>query len=725
MVSMTRFRTAASALALVAAPAGGQNVVPDELLVRVDRAYAPSVTAAIAAVGRPTPDVLKSGETLRDAIVRRCGTMEAVYLAAFIKENFPGGIADEAQLAQLSAGVTYQFPACLFSPAKERKVARNENPWAIYKSMAVPFDGSALRLETGGELAPLTGAFKTAVKAFDVSRPATPGLIAAGRGFDSTEAAKTFASRNAGVDPTRLNASAASTLLVPADVRSGIIEIRPGLSIGLARQRVEGALAALEPLAGDSGSARKGVVDDVTLAELIDPVSYVGPCTWPGGSPIPVKDFEAGRAENERLRGRPPERAKVLVIDTGYDERLREPAIFERDLGNLAAFGSDDDPNHYHGFNPVDQDRFNDPTPQAGWAAGMHGGQVAATMLGGRFLPPADRTAPALEVTFASIAKGTTLRAEGATSAIEFAVQQNVDLVNASFVARSSSDTFLRVLKESTPPLLVVTAAGNDLDGDTWFGPADQTWPGRFGGDMALSNAPALVLSVGAHGPRGELLAFSRKGRDHVDLLAPGCAIPTYTLSAAGEVESVDLSGTSFAAPLVTMVAGELFKEGLKPVQVRNRILASVDVDPRLDGLVWTSGILNVRKALSVYRDYVRTSRIDPTTGTAAAREFSGTVTNAADVVRCGGVQFAFADIQKLASAPDPAVSGAKRSYLLLKPLSAGGRFLRQGTCTAAELAAAKPFRIVDAADGQQRTVALAEVEDFVARSRTPAGAPN
>lgn len=730
--SMTHLKIAVSALVALAGPVSAQQVVPNELLIEVNRAYSPALTAAIAKLGRPDTQVLEAGETVPEVIRRRCGTLEAVYLAAFLSENkIAAGSIDATKLASFPTGVAYRFPACLHSPTAERTVQTHENPSAIYQAIGVPFVASAMKDPQPEESPPVTQPLRRNLAQFGALGEELSALVVAAQGFDGSEAARVFAKRNEGVDPTKLNTgNQQSTLSIPATQRSGIIELRAGVDLLEAKEALQFAIdsspqsqgAPVPMLSATTGvNPNAGTVSDVTLAELIDPVAYEGACAWQDGSPVSLADLRFGRAENERLRAGEPRKAKVLVIDTGYDERLGPPAITEENLGELAAFRDDDDPKHYHGFNPVDQNRYTDPTPPANWTSAMHGGQVAATMLGGRFLSGQDRRAVPLEVTFASLAKGTALRAEGANAAIEFAAQQRIDIVNTSFVARSPFETFLRVLKESNPPLLVITAAGNAPSGNPSFSGSDDSWPGRFGGEMAFSNSPALILSVGAHGPSGELLPFSRKGRGNVDLLAPGCKIPTYTLSEDGRVAPIDASGTSFAAPIVTLVAGELFQEGLSPARVRNRILASVDIDQSLDGVVWTSGTLNVRKALSVYRDFVSFTRINDQTKEKETLQITGTLTNAGETIRCGGQEFPYASIDKFAFAGSRGSDQiAIKNYVFLEPLSAGGRFLRPTSCTADELATAKPLWITNATTGEKVPINLADVIDFVARSYTP-----
>jgi hypothetical protein len=90
-----------------------------------------------------------------------------------------------------------------------------------------------------------------------------------------------------------------------------------------------------------------------------------------------------------------------------------------------------------------------------------------------------------------------------------------------------------------------------------------------------------------------------------VDLLAPGCAIP----ASDGQGGIVKEYGTPIATATVSFVAGLVRSLGeTDPRAIKNRLLASVDVDPLLEGRAWTSGRLNAIKAVSVRSDVIETT---------------------------------------------------------------------------------------------------------------------
>ena len=664
----------------------------------------------------PSPHIAEAGETFRDIVTQKCGGLDSAYVAAFVKEN---GV-DPAELETLQAGRTYQLPACLWNRHVDHLVKPQENPDKIFRQLNIPFAAKLVTTPDEKAISPITRPLRETMlaqqsvlaKSLDISR----------RGFDGSEFARAFTMRNQGVDPTSLNKLGPSTLSVPEQRRSGIVELRDGFDTADAKRAIERLLTpAAHPTdwtgTGWAKSAPGDFVSEVSPATLIGPVDYGGACTWPAGSPIPLGDLRAARAENELLRSASPRKAKVLVIDTGYDARLREPAISPEDLGSVKAFHGDDDQNSYRGFNPLMAMRYADPSPPDGLAYPLHGSEVAATLLGGSFLQTSDRADRVMEVVFASMAKGAELKSEGANLALDHATYNRIDIVNASFVAQGSPISFVAALRSSRPSILLITAAGNVVPGaETNFAPSDESWPGRLGGKSADRLQPGLVVSVGGHDPAFRILPFSRAGEDHIDLLAPGCNVPTYTVDAAGNVEKASRSGTSYAAPIVTLVAAELFNEGMTTYRIRNRLIFSVDIDRDLEGIVQSSGILNVRKALSVYRDFFELDEIDPATG--RKRVVTGTLDSGTDGVTCDNVKIPYASIYKLAFAGSRSNPGAaKRNYIWYKAASDDDRGLRFRRCAPEDLAAAPKLHFRNAASGADDDIDLGQLSDFVARS--------
>ncbi|MHC4236605.1 MAG: S8 family serine peptidase, partial [Planctomycetota bacterium] len=104
------------------------------------------------------------------------------------------------------------------------------------------------------------------------------------------------------------------------------------------------------------------------------------------------------------------------------------------------------------------------------------------------------------------------------------------------------------------------------------------------------------VLSVAATDHDDQLASFSNYGASWVDLAAPGVAV----LSTTPNDEYDWGDGTSMAAPHVAGVAGQVLAQepGWTWVEIKDRILTSVDPLDSLAGLVMTGGRLNAATAV-------------------------------------------------------------------------------------------------------------------------------
>ncbi|EFN54517.1 hypothetical protein CHLNCDRAFT_135242 [Chlorella variabilis] len=138
--------------------------------------------------------------------------------------------------------------------------------------------------------------------------------------------------------------------------------------------------------------------------------------------------------------------------------------------------------------------------------------------------------------------------------------------------------------------ILFVAAAGNDgwdndaLDADI------QSNPASYG----LDN----ILSVAASRADDQLASFSNYGATKVHLAAPG--INVMSTWASADNSYLPESGTSMATPIVAGAAALLFaaKPDATYTEVRDALQNSVDLVPGLNGLVSSSGRLNVARAL-------------------------------------------------------------------------------------------------------------------------------
>lgn len=177
--------------------------------------------------------------------------------------------------------------------------------------------------------------------------------------------------------------------------------------------------------------------------------------------------------------------------------------------------------------------------------------------------------------------------------AIDYAARDGVTILNLSV----STPVQLASVEDALynrSNLLLVVAAGNErinLDQRSLY-PAslsflDAAYRGR-------------VVTVASHNRQECLSAFSGRGRETVDLAAPGEAIVATEL---GGVQAIG-EGTSQATALVSFVAGLLRSIGIDQARsIKDRLIASVDLDPAFVGLIRSEGRLDVAKALDIYED--------------------------------------------------------------------------------------------------------------------------
>ena len=139
---------------------------------------------------------------------------------------------------------------------------------------------------------------------------------------------------------------------------------------------------------------------------------------------------------------------------------------------------------------------------------------------------------------------------------IEYAIQNNVRILNLSFGGGPQSIAFETVIKKAVDAgILIFTSAGNaniNLD-------RSPQMPGALRG----------VYNIGAIGPGGKPTSYSNHGENNLFLFAPGDKIYSSLPNNRWGV----MSGTSMAAPLVTRGAAILWGEILR----RNIAISPID----------------------------------------------------------------------------------------------------------------------------------------------------
>jgi subtilisin family serine protease len=283
---------------------------------------------------------------------------------------------------------------------------------------------------------------------------------------------------------------------------------------------------------------------------------------------------------------------EVAIIDSGVDvnhNQLRDQiAVNENEIPNNLI---DDDNNgyvdDYHGYDfYLDQGSMSD---QNG-----HGTHVAGIVSAEHFSNPNsgnDITGSNFAFGIAPEAKIVPIRflgpqgegsLAGAVAAIDYAIERQVDIINASWGGSACSQILNdKVLELERHGILFVAAAGNEgIDVDRI-----PVYPGSI-------FAPHVV-NVGASSSVGALAYFSNFGLYGVDLAAPGVDI--YSTTPFNDAEN--MSGTSMAAPIVAGLAAVLksINPNISVQDLKNKIRGSVTPSSLK---VETRGEIDIRRAV-------------------------------------------------------------------------------------------------------------------------------
>jgi hypothetical protein len=237
-----------------------------------------------------------------------------------------------------------------------------------------------------------------------------------------------------------------------------------------------------------------------------------------------------------------------------------------------------------------------------------HGLAVTAISLGGRELEYyRNATSFPIRVSVASIVEiGTrnyVLNSQHITQGFHYATRHSFNVINLSLSTLKTPAAIDQLARQGA---VVVAAAGND---GKEIKDAYPIWPAIGGGkNFAPNNSSSVIVTVGAHDAAGKLAGFSNKGRNYVDVLAPGCMVPSYDLKRTSAGEYVEpprittsyVSGTSFAAPTVSFLVAMIMSDPVAsgPTAAKERIIVGTDFDGGLSEDVFASGVINVEKTL-------------------------------------------------------------------------------------------------------------------------------
>lgn len=539
-------------------PAPGQTAQgPGTFNVRAHSGFPVTAMKFLIANGAPSTVELAAGASLEQAVMAKCGHYRSVYEPALRRLN-PGLL--EANLTARQAGA-FRLPAC----------ARFEQDATVTIAQDISV-GDFLQRETG---------------------------------FRGRRTMAAFLARNPQLGPLTAASVLPAGTAVRLDYRSEWVSIALNPSSGLTAdqaQRRLGQLVAQARQAAEPSAATLDTGVGSTFSEVL--LSARTRCApRPASAPWP---YDVGRLGDALKRaaaqaaGRSRE-ARVAILDSAFPAPPAGPLTWER-LATLD--GPPPGPRNYYGLNA--DTRTDPPLSIAGIQDGDHGTQVATLALGGpQFLDAEAQAHSKVKVRLYSIvelgdpnrpgARATKVREDDVAFAIKDAKENDAYIINGSFEFPLEMQTIVPLI-QSDSKLLLVAAAGNKPD-DIDNRPR---WPASFGG--ADGTIARQVLTVGASDSNQRMASFSSRNANKVDLLAPGCGVPTV----AFDLSPREVNGTSFAAPLAAFTAGLVRQFGVTSgARLKERLLVATDVSLGLYHEAWAAGILNPAKALELFTDYV------------------------------------------------------------------------------------------------------------------------
>lgn len=358
-----------------------------------------------------------------------------------------------------------------------------------------------------------------------------------------------------------------------------------------------------------------GIVKNSRVQCVLSPQAAARPLVWPFDAEAVV----GALLRNDRYRREhgmaPAVTATVAVADNGFDGlggAHFPDTLLVLNAGERPRNGIDDDKNRFiDDFRGVALYGTGDPVPVPLHTLPHrdHGTLMASLALGGprfqtlsveaglarvRVLPISMVQPRTVSVVNQGNVTTYGYPAEGLTSALLYANRKNADVVSFSVGTPAHQDGFVGYLNQPMNELLIVAAAGNDAND---YG-VRALHPAAYG-----VNQDGYVITVGAADKFGCLAAFSGRGANRVDLLAPGVEIPAIGM---GGGETV-LDGTSHATALVSFTIALLKSEGYSDrAAIRDRLYATVDRSPTLKEWAASEGVLNIANAVSVHHDLIQ-----------------------------------------------------------------------------------------------------------------------
>jgi hypothetical protein len=431
------------------------------------------------------------------------------------------------------------------------------------------------------------------------------------------------------------------------------------------------------------------VESDLSFVKAVGAVEKYGPdCAKAhqineGRWPFDPEEFKRVlRLSGTSLVKPPNEFQRVLVVDSGFDFTYDggrvppepESSIFpkhhfavtdRREGTDLTKDGNEDGIKGNLGFAGVNfaVRMRSSETSIADDPFRSHGLAVTTLVLGGRGLQElrGSRQLPVAVGVASLVAPKTNpgpLSSKDLERIVKYATAEgnNYGVVNLSLSTLDELEGFRSLVRDKGARLVFVAAAGNEEAGKPLHrGPA---YPAALGGrPRHETRSEPAIITVGAHDAQGQRAGFSNFGNSKVDVLAPGCMVPSYELLREGRewadpprVTEAFVTGTSFAAPIVSFLAAVLKNHDkiVLPGDVKERILVGTNFDYRLRGDAYASGTINPAKVLGLSFDIIETLEND-----GKKRIRFGELMNRQDLqkrpLNCAGEEIDFADVKKLA----------------------------------------------------------------------------
>ncbi|MDH5730848.1 MAG: S8 family serine peptidase, partial [Gammaproteobacteria bacterium] len=291
---------------------------------------------------------------------------------------------------------------------------------------------------------------------------------------------------------------------------------------------------------------------------------------------------------------------RVAIIDDAID--IDHPDLKNNINANLAKnFVKDDQAQN----NPRPGICFDPITGQVDRNYPEEHGTAVAGVLGAQGNNGIGLTGVAWEVDIVPIRIGCAYSVAAELAAFEYAVEQQVHIINTSYggpyYSEAERQAIFRLQQQN---ILLVAAAGN-------FAVNNDRLP-DYPSSIDLPN----IISVAAANWNGQLLSWSQYGQTSVDIAAPGEFIATTLINGKyTQVSSLveSLSGTSFSAPFVSGVAALLksYQPNASFYDLKAAMMASVDPIKQMIGPPYmdiqarlvSDGFINPRAALQKIRN--------------------------------------------------------------------------------------------------------------------------